>query len=182
MPRGNKRTIRLWPDERAFLVHLYWEGRRSTDQLGRDVETLAAMTRAFNAGTPQEATPDDLLHYMIVQRKRGRWVRLGDRALHRGPRPELTSNELAALIEVAHEMAVREEISCCRLMFEPDLRDELRERFAARTGKLAAGTDLVDALISIRKDGLLPRIYGPGRSRGVASDDDAGFGDIDLVA
>ncbi|WP_145358587.1 hypothetical protein [Alienimonas californiensis] len=168
------------------MVHLYWHKRRSTDQLSRNVEALAAITRDFNAGCEfegdQQVSSDELLHYMIVQRKTGRWVRLGDRVLHRGPRPVLTAEDIITLINVAHEMAVREDVSCCRFMFEPDLREELREHFARQSRKLVPGTELVDALISLRKDGLLPRLHGP-TGPGIAADgEDTAFGDMDQVA
>jgi len=147
---------RLSIDDRDMLKFLYVRQRIPTDQYKRRPEDLRKLTDRFNALTERSDEPDDLLHFMVSQRKQGKWPKLGSvhRKLARVPLDLLTADEWDILDEIYLDMNVGSD----NYAFDAELRREFARRFSASAGRFVPARTLSAALERRRKEGSLPRL------------------------
>ncbi len=158
-------------DEKEMLNFLYVRQKIPTDQYKRRPEELRKLTDRFNALTERNDKADDLLHFMITQRKQGKWPKLGTahRKLARVQLDLLTAEEWKILDEIYLDMNVGSD----NYAYNVELRRELARRFSASACRLLPARTLCAALERRRKEGSLPRLTDkPAKP----------FGDIDAVA
>lgn len=158
-------------DDREMLQFLYVRQKIPTDQYKRRPEALRKLTDRFNALTERNDKADDLLHFMISQRKQGKWPKLGTahRKLARVPLDLLTAEEWKILDEIYLDMNVGSD----NYAYNVELRRELARRFSASAGRFLPERTLCAALERRRKEGSLPRLTDKPEKP---------FGDIDAVA
>lgn len=158
-------------DDKEMLKFLYVRQRIPTDQYKRRPEALRKLTDRFNALTERNDKADDLLHFMINQRKQGKWPKLGTAhsKLARVPLDLLTVEEWKILDEIYLDMNVGSD----NYAYNVELRRELARRFSASAGRFLPARTLCAALERRRKEGSLPRLTDKPEKP---------FGDIDAVA
>jgi hypothetical protein len=158
-------------DDKEILKFLYVREKTPTDQYKRRPEALRKLTDRFNSLTERNDKPDDLLHFMISQRKQGKWPKLGTahRKLGRVPLDLLTADEWKILDEIYLDMNKGSD----NYAYNVELRRELAAGFSARAGRFLPARTLCAALERRRKEGSLPRLTDKPEKP---------FGDIDAVA
>ena len=158
-------------DDKEMLKFLYVRQKIPTDQYKRRPEALRKLTDRFNALTERNDKADDLLHFMISQRKQGKWPKLGTahRKLARVPLDLMTAEEWKILDEIYLDINVGSD----NYAYNGDLRRELARRFSASAGRFLPARTLCAALERRRKEGTLPRLTDKPEKP---------FGDIDAVA
>jgi hypothetical protein len=154
--------MRLPRDEDALLRQLYLDFRIPIDQYRKPQRhaELAGFVRAWNEATGRDDSPEDVLHYMMTMRKRGKkgpgWPTFnGNYEPLAGPRSEvLSEDQWNHLREVYAELFITQEIGSDELAFNGGLRTALARAFHQRTGRRISG-ELLHALIEAkRKRGL----------------------------
>ncbi len=158
-------------DDKEMLMFLYVRQRIPTDQYKRRPEDLRKLTDRFNALAERNDKADDLLHFMISQRKQGKWPKLGTshRKLARVPLDLLTADEWKILDEIYLDMNVGSD----NYAYNVELRSELARRFSVSASCFVPARTLCAGLERRRKEGLLPRL---------TDKPEKAFGDIDTVA
>jgi len=158
-------------DDKEMLKFLYVRQKIPTDQYKRRPEALRQLTDRFNALTERIDKADDLLHFMISQRKQGKWPKLGTahRKLARVPLDLMTAEEWKILDEIYLDMNVGSD----NYAYNVELRRELARRFSVSAGRFLPARTLCAALERRRKEGSLPRLTDKPEKP---------FGDIDAVA
>jgi len=177
-----RKSISLSPDEERLLRTMYYEAQIPTDQFPKRQREWSRFTAVWNQATGRNDSKEELLHWMVTRRKRGkdrpgRLEAIGpEHQRLRSPGTSMLSSEqLEVLDQVYQDLRVASD----NFVFDRDLAKDLAREFAERTGEGFSATALVAALIARRKDGFLGRLGpdgGPGEER------DIGFGDIDQVA
>ena len=158
-------------DDKETLKFLYGRQKIPTDQYKRRPEALRKLTDRFNSLTERNDKADDLLHFMISQRKQGKWPKLGTahKKLARVPLDLMAAEEWKILDEIYLDMNVGSD----NYAYNVELRRELARRFSASAGRLLPARTLCAALERRRKEGSLPRL---------SDKPEIPFGDIDAVA
>ena len=158
-------------DDKETLKFLYVRQKIPTDQYKRRPEALLKLTDRFNSLTERNDKADDLLHFMISQRKQGKWPKLGTahKKLARVPLDVMTTEEWKILDEIYLDMNVGSD----NYAYNVELRSELARRFSASAGRFLTARTLCAALERRRKEGSLPRL---------SDKPEKPFGDIDAVA
>lgn len=158
-------------DDKEMLRFLYVRQKIPTDQYKRRPEALRKLTDRFNSLTDRNDKADDLLHFMISQRKQGKWPKLGSahRKLARVPLDLMTADEWKILDEIYLDMNVGSD----NYAYNDELRRELARRFSASAGRFLPARILCAALERRRKEGSLPRLTDKPEKP---------FDDIDAVA
>jgi len=146
---------KLTIDEVDILKFLYVKQNVPTDQYKRRQQALRELTEGFNALTERTDEPDDLLHFMITQRKQGKWPKLGagHSKLASVPEDVLTPDEWKILEEIYLDINKGSD----NYAYDAGLRKELTRRFSA-AGRFVGPRTLAAALEKRRKEGLLPTI------------------------
>ncbi len=147
---------RLSIDEEGMLKFLYVRQNIPTDQYKRRPEALRKLTEGFNALTERSDEPDDLLHFMINRRKKGKWPTLGTghKKLDSIPYDVMTPDEWKILEEIYLDLYKGSD----NYAYDSDLRRELSRRFSTSVGRFVSGRTLCAALERIRKAGILPKL------------------------
>lgn len=158
-------------DDKEMLQFLYVRQRIPTDQYKRRPEALRKLTDRFNSLTERNDKADDLLHFMITQRKQGKWPKLGTahKKLARVPLDLLTEEEWKILDEIYLDMNVGSD----NYAYNVEHRREFARRFSASVRRFVPERTLCAALERRRKEGSLPRLTDKPKKP---------FGDIDAVA
>jgi len=174
-----QKTIRLSPSEDKFLRILHRQSGVPDGQFAQRPRFWANFTDVWNEATDRDDTPEELLHYIMTRRKRGRgvpgrWEPFGkDHKRLRCPEPDLLSPEQW---EVVDELYVEFGVSADSLLIDREARTELLNRFMSRTGEHIPDLLFVAAIVARRKGGLLPK-SGDNRT----GEGNLGFGDINQV-
>lgn len=172
-----KRTsIRLNPHERKILVELYLNRRIPVDQYEPRRNDLVMLASAFCKHSGRQDSPEDVLHYMRTQRKRGRWVKLDGKHVKRETTLCLSADEKEVLIQIYRDNVSVLGNGSDTLAYEPEVADLIAKEFASETSRIVPAHELVAELTLIRKVGLLP-----GVEKEVVKDLDVGFDDIEDV-
>lgn len=160
----------ILPDEDALLKALYKQYRIPTDQYKRRPEDLRRFTDQWNMLTDRSDQPGELLHYMVTERKKGNWPRLGrdHEKVETLPEDVLSEKEWADLKGVYVELGIGSD----NYGYDHELRRELAERFATRTGRIVSGHILMAAIEAKRKRGEWVKL----------GSDDEPFADMDAIA
>lgn len=147
---------RISIDEVETLKFLYIKQNIPTDQYKRRHKELQMLTEKFNALAERSDEPDDVLHFMITQRKQGKWPKLGvgHSKLASVPVDVLTPDEWKILDEIYLDINKGSD----NYAYDIGLRKELVKRFSTRAGRVVDPRTLSAALERRRKEGLLPRI------------------------
>lgn len=168
-------SIALTSDEDGALRWLYETRRIPIDQYVRRPVEWRDFTRAWNAATGRRDTPQDVIRYMVNQRKQGRWPRLGTRHKRLADiRLPLTSDQWEAFDRVYVEMNVASD----NFMFDAKLAKEFRKRLYAIARFDLGELELVGGLLARRKAGLLPTLTNPQKRKSRRGF----FNDIDSVS
>jgi hypothetical protein len=174
MPTRRK-SIKLYPHEREFLVELYLKWRIPIDQFeGRPVD-LDAFTATWAVHTGRNDTGGELIHYMRSQRKRGLWVKLEGDHLKAPERPDMTADEIEVLVAIFEDFVTSRNYGSDVLAYDDEITEEISREFFAQTGRTLPAHDVITRLTALRKRGLLPKV---GK---LPKPTDAGFDDIDQV-
>jgi hypothetical protein len=164
----------LFDHERSLLVKMYLERLIPIEQYEQRSTDLAGLVDEWRKLTGRSDSGGELIHYMRTQRKRGKWVRFDGAHLGSPEAPEFSAEEIEVLVSIYDEDVAAMGIGSDVLGYEDELKVLVSKEFAARTGRIVAGDDLVAKLTALRKRGLLPKAADVPR----AKDADIGFGDI----
>ncbi len=174
---NRKKTIRLSPDEDQLLRTLHRQSGVPDGQFAQRPKFWRQFTSVWNEATDRRDTPEDLLHYIMTRRKRGRgrpgrWDPFGDdyQPLSCPESGTLSPEQWMAVDAIYVEMKVGAD----NFLIDRELRREMLRRFVERTGAHVPELLFTAALIARRKGGFLPKAG--------QSDTDTGFGDINEVA
>ena len=169
-----RKAIKLDPDVDAQLRHHHLFSRRPIDQFAQMPRAWAIFVSRWNRETGRSDSGDDLRHYILTKRKAGKWFRF-DGAYDPLACPgedALTPAEWDSLREAYREINVGRD----QYAMDADLRDQLSEKFAERTGRFVSGDLLYAAAMARQKQADWVRVTPPSTEPGI------GFGDIDEVA
>ncbi|MFO0826710.1 MAG: hypothetical protein U0572_01065 [Phycisphaerales bacterium] len=130
-------------------------------------------TDNWNGITGRQDTPEELLHYIMTQRKQALWFRFdGTHKPKATPPDDLLSQEEWSVAErIYGELGAASD----NLLVDATTRAELVKRFVAATGQHVPELEFVAALVARRKSGWLPKLAQTGS-------EDLGFNDFDEVA
>lgn len=152
------KSIRLLPHERDLLVKMYLDRRIPIEQYEQRTVELANLADEWNQHTGRSDTGAGLTHYMRTQRKQGLWPRLGGAQLSVPAAPAYSAEEIEVLVSIYAEDVAAMGVGSDALAYENELKELIAKEFAARTGRVVAGADLVAKLTALRKRGLLPKV------------------------
>lgn len=174
---SKRSSIRLNPHESALIRVLYLEKRLAVDAYDKLPNELAILTEVWNRRSGRSDLPRELLHYMRNERKGSRWVTLdGNHRRVSTEIPAIDSESTIQLVEVYCELFLPRGIGTDSIGNNDELCDELSRAFARRTRKRLSGGELVFALTTLRKAGVLPTISA---KKDIRKSSGIGFGDID---
>lgn len=169
-----RKAIRLTPDEHRLLSTLHRQSGVPDGQFPQRPKFWRQFTSTWNSATGRNDSPEDVLHYIVTQRKQALWFRFeGDHKRLSVPEPDILTPQQW---EVVNALYVEMGVASDNFLFDRDLRRELLKRFVARTGAHVPELLFTAALVARRKGGLLPKTE-TGEGEG-----DIGFGDINEVA
>ena len=154
---NKKKSIRLNPAEKGILIKLYLDRRLAIEPYQNRPKDLRELTNSFNAMTDRSDPPEDILHYMRTQRKRGKWPKLGSTALQVStPIEEILTDEERKMLESIY-ISLGQTFGKGNDSFahEPELMRELEKGFLNATGRYVYGSQLLAALTDMRKAGNL---------------------------
>jgi hypothetical protein len=172
--RSSRTSIRMFDHERKFLVKLYLTRRIPIDQFEARPKALQELCDEWRGHCSRKDSNGEILHYMRTQRKRGKWVRLGDDHELRPALPDLTAEETETLIDIFDEEVAELGEGSDNIAYDADLAQRIAKRFAEATHRMFPASQLVAKITAIRKRGLLPRA-----KEQELKTDDMGFDDID---
>lgn len=158
-----RNAIALAPHEDQLLRQRYQAHNIPTDQYKQRPNDSARFLSEWNRLSGRSDRWEDLLHYMILRRKKGRWVVLGDgyKRLADPPPESLTSAQWSELVESYRVVVLARGIASDALQIDPDLAGELAREFARRTGRSLPSGVLAGLLIARRKRGELDTLRPP---------------------
>jgi hypothetical protein len=171
MTPGMKMSLRLAPDERDLLKHLYLRYKIPSDQYDRRPGDLRQFVREWNALSGRQDSGADLLHYIKTQRKQKLWVTFEEGDYLRQPfveLPDLSPEEWGVFDRLYKERNVASD----NYSYSPTMVKQFAARLSGELRRTISPKDLLIMVIDRRKDGLLPLLEKPV---------DMGFGDLDLV-
>jgi hypothetical protein len=167
-PSGFRASLRLPPDEKDLLKHLYLQFGIPRDQYDRRPMDLRRFTREWNALSGRHDSGPELIHYIRTQQKQKLWVTFD------GNHQQQPFVELPALADhqwaTFNDIYLNINIASDNYSYDLGLVKRFIATFAGRTGCNLSPRELLIALIDRRKDGLLPRLEKPF---------DPGFRDLD---
>lgn len=166
-----RRSIKLFPNERQNLVDVYLKWRFAVDAYEGLPDELEAMTDEWRqrCGRKDAPAPQDVLHYMRSQRKRGLWVRLGANHKIPPPIPTFTADEIEVLVDIYARNVAELDTGSDTLAYDDQIAEFIAREFADQAGRAVPAHYLVAKLTALRKRGLLPKVSKPPE----------GFGDLD---
>jgi hypothetical protein len=171
---ATRKSIQVFDHERALLVELYMKWRIPVDSFDGFPDEKATFAEEWRTMSSRTDSADDLVHYMMVQRKRGLWVKLGDDYRRLPPLPAFTADETEALVGIYHERVTILENGSDVLSFESETKDLIARDFQEETGRFIEPHLLVMKITALRKRGLLPKVGNRGQDK-----QNRGFDDID---
>lgn len=168
MPTRRK-SIKLYAHERKLLVKLYLRRRIPIDQYEKRPRDCASFESEWQELSKRDDTWGDLFHYMRSQRKRGLWVRLDGAHKSGPPLPEMTADEVEALVAIYEVNVV--DAGSDTLGYDEDIPKLLVREMRALTGRTFSAHQLVAKLTALRKRGLLPKVSEQSQSDDMGSED-----------
>lgn len=155
-----KKSIRLNPAERQALVTLYLEKQLAVDRYQNRPNELKDLTNSFNSLTGRSDPPEDVLHYMRTQRKRGKWPKLGDKARKLSDHLEevLNPEEIKILVGIYVQIGRNHAKGNDSFAHEPELVRELEKEFLESSGRYVYGGQLLAVLTALRKSANLEKL------------------------
>jgi hypothetical protein len=151
--KRNKAGLPLFPDEEALLREMHRQTFTPDGQFAAHPQILRDLTDSFNAATGRSELASDLLHFIVVRRKTGRWITFGDDAINRPFRclAHLSPETWADIDSLYYRMRIPTD----RLLFDDELALHFSQLVLAKTGRSVDVATLRAGLIQRRKDGLL---------------------------
>jgi hypothetical protein len=171
-----RKSIQLLNHERRILVELYLKWRIPVSQFKSRPEDTSKFVNEWNQQSQRSDTPEEVIHYMRTQRKRGLWVRLDGQHTLVPPKEKFSPEETDILIEIYRETAGLFGQGTDVLDHERELATLITKLFAERTGRFVPTHQLKTKLTAVRKRGLLPEVEEP------LPDSEEGFKDIDKLS
>lgn len=171
--KQNRRCIRLSPDENNLLRTLHKQSGVPDGQFPQRPSFWREFTDTWNEATGRNDSPEELLHYIVTQRKQAKWFRFdGDYERLATPSFDLLSDEEWKVVETIY---VDMGHAADNFLYDGELRSELLARFIQRTGRHIPDLVFSAALIARRKRGWLPKTESRDHNS-------IGFSDLDDVA
>ena len=156
---ATRRTaIKILPHERQLLVKLYLKYRLPIEQLESRPAELAAFAREWRRLAKQRHSEGELLHYMRNERKCGRWIKLGKNCPPPPPLPDMSADEIEALIVIYEENVAILGCGTDAISYDDEIGELLVKSFFEMTGRGLPSHQLVRMLTALRKRGLLTRV------------------------
>jgi len=164
-------SVKMLPDEDACLRALYRQYDIPTDQYPQRAGELTHLVETWNGVTGRRESPADVLHYMVTRRKKGKWEKLGRKAVS----SDSVMSEQFSDDDLHHMDAIHEELQIAsdNYALNTELAKKLQSEFAKRTGRIVPPMILAAAMITRRKAGALATL------RPKPQEGDLGFADID---
>ncbi|USN99237.1 MAG: hypothetical protein H6810_00725 [Phycisphaeraceae bacterium] len=169
---AKRRRLQLSREEDLFLRTLYRHHRVPTDQFRKRPGFHSDFTATWNEGTGRTDSPEEVLHYMVTLRKKGRWERFDGRHLPSPSVNDLLSVEEWALIDTVYREGG---VASDNFAFDLDTLDRIEGALLREFGHTVSRSLLCAAIIERRKSGLLPRTDRP-----MSDDPDKGIGFSDI--
>jgi hypothetical protein len=160
--------------EDQLLRHLYLEYGFPSDQYERRPAERHRFVEHWNDLSERNDTEQDVIKYIISERKQGRWVKFNGTHNKLASMPDdfLGPAEWGALRTAYTTVLVSRGLGSDNLRFDQDLGQALADEFKTLTGRAVNYALLLAAIEAKRKRGLWVKI---GKRR-------CGFDDIDEVA
>jgi hypothetical protein len=135
--------------EDRLLKVVYLEHGFPIDQYAQRPRALSRLVEDWNARSGRDDSSDDVRHYMLTMRKRGKWVRFDStyEPLRCPTVHDLTAHEWAALRSIWMEINVGRE----QYAVNHDLRIQLAAEFFARTRHAITADLLYAAAMAMQK-------------------------------
>jgi hypothetical protein len=171
-----RKSIRLLAHERRVLIELYLRWRIPVSQFKSRPEDTQAFVEEWNHLSQRKDAPDEVIHYMRTQRKRGLWVRFNGEHQQAPPKEKFSAEETEVLVEVYRENAGLFGKGTDVLDHDDELTALITKIFAERTGRYVAPHHIKTKLTAIRKRGLLLPVEQP------PPDSVEGFKDMDKLS
>jgi hypothetical protein len=156
--RTRRKKIKVLPHDRKLLVKVYLKYRLPIEQLEARPAELAAFTKEFNRLTGLKHTEHELLHYMRTERKNGDWVKLGRNCQPPPPLPEMTGDEIEALVVIFEENVAILGRGSDDIAYDPEISELLVKSFFEHTGRGLPAHEIIRMLTALRKRGLLTNV------------------------
>lgn len=170
-----RRAIPLSFSEDSSLRQQYIHFRIPTDQYKTRTEALQTFADTWNFATGRSDTGEELLHYMITQRKQKvkKWPTFDGDHL-RSPSSEglLSPDEEQILRRVYTDLILPLNIGTEEFGYDRELKDAVARRFSIAARRAIPGDTLVGFIEARRKRGKWMTLR----------DDRRGFGDMDEAA
>jgi len=152
------KTIKLLPHDREILVKLYCKYRLPIEQLEARPAELGAFVREWHRVSKQKHTEGELIHYMRNERKCSRWVKLGRNCQPPPPLPEMSLDEIEALVQIYEENVAILGRGTDAVSYNPEISELLVKSFFEITGRGLPAHQIIQKLTALRKRGLLTRV------------------------
>ena len=169
-----RRSVRMLPHEVQVLRDLYQESNIPTDQYPQRQIDLDSLIANWNSICGRDESAPDILHFMVTQRKRGKWVKLGRSGCEKLNEIGLgLSDDELKVLDVIHEEM---QIASDKFALDAELAGRLQKEFAKRTNRIFPPLLLAAAMIKRRKVGALATLKPSG------SECQKPFADMDKVS
>ena len=167
-----RKCIRLSIDQDQVLRSLHRDSGIPDGQFVQRPRFWISFTQLWNDATGRSDSPEEVLHYIMTKRKKGKWFRFGtEHEKLPNPEPDLFSVEQWAILDdIYKELG----IGADNFLFDSGQRDEMFRRFVARTDVQISPLLFSAAIVARRKAGNLPKTESGNGARG--------FNDMDDVA
>jgi hypothetical protein len=153
-----RKSIKLLPHERKLLVKLYLKYGLPIEQLEARPAELGAFVAEWRRISGQKHSQGEVLHYMRNERKCGRWVRLGKNCPAPPPLPEMSTEEIEALVVIYEENVAVLGQGSDAIAYDDEITEHLVKSFFEMTGRGLPAHQLVRKLTALRKRGLLTKV------------------------
>ena len=174
--KTRRKKIKVLPHDRKVLVKVYLKYGLPIEQLEARPAELTAFTKEFNRLTRLKHTQGELLHYMRTERKNGNWVRLGKNCPKPPELPEMSGDDIEALVVIFEENVAILGNCSDGIAYDEEIVELLEKSFFEHTGRGLPAHQIIQKLTQLRKRGLLTKVSDMPQS------DDSGYDDIEELS
>lgn len=153
-----RKAIKVLPHERKLLLELYQKYALPIEQLEARPAELAAFIREWRCISGLRHSAGEVLHYMRNERKCGRWIKLGKDCPAPPPLPDMSAEEIEALVTIFEENVAILGSGSDAIAYDEEIGELLVKSFFEMTGRSLPSHQLVQKLTALRKRGLLTRV------------------------
>lgn len=157
MPRRPK--VWLTEEQDHALRDLYRRRLLTVDEYTKRPELLRELVASWRTSCGAEIDANDVLRYMLNQRKRGNWPKLGRSSSKTRPLPSttLSDEERQHFLSLYRTRLTNQGLGSDQLLLDDRLAEEFQRQFARRSGRRLSLVELRGVALQMRKQMVLPR-------------------------